>query len=68
MAAHIPVKKLVEVILFKKHWVQVNQRTHFPLTPTYFPPGASKQGGGGGQAVETESMLVLAESGYVDLP
>jgi hypothetical protein len=53
--------------------VWVNQRTHFPLTPTYFPcrfplpPRASRRGVGG-QAVETESMLALAASGYINLP
>ncbi len=33
--------------------VMVNQRTHFPLMPTYFP--------------FPESTLALAESGYIDL-
>jgi hypothetical protein len=27
-----------------------------------------QQAGGGGQAAETESMLALVESGYIDLP
>jgi hypothetical protein len=54
--------------------VRVKQRLVFPLISTDFPcgfplpPRASRRGGGGDQAAETESMLTLAESGAVELP
>ncbi len=40
--------------LAENWWIRVNQRTHFPLKPTYFPrrfllpPRSSRQGGGAG--------------------
>ncbi len=51
----------------------MKQRTHFPLTPAYFPSGfplppRARRLGGGGQAAEMESTLALAESGYIVLP